>query len=47
MPANTSTLGDDLLIGVPAIAAWLREPESRIYHWATTKKFQPFDLAPN
>jgi predicted DNA-binding transcriptional regulator AlpA len=37
-------LGDDLLIGVPAIAAYLKEPKSKIYHWVSTNKIPTFRL---
>jgi hypothetical protein len=29
--------GDDLLVGIKAIAAFLNQPERRVQHWADTR----------
>ncbi len=42
MPGNE--LGDDLLIGAPAIAAYLRVNERRVYHWATRSFIPTFKI---
>jgi hypothetical protein len=31
------TLGEDLLIGIDAIAAFLGQPRRRVQHWANTR----------
>jgi hypothetical protein len=36
-PRQPSDLGDDLLIGIDAIAEFLSQPRRRVQHWATTR----------
>ena len=42
MPA--SNLGDDLLLGAPAVAAYLKVNERRVYHWAAQGYIPTFKI---
>jgi len=39
-------LGTDLLVGAPAIAAYLKVNERRVYHWATQSYIPTFKIGP-
>ena len=39
-------LGNDLLVGAPAIAAYLNVNERRVYHWATCNYIPTFKIGP-
>ena len=39
-------LGNDLLVGAPAIAAYLNVNERRVYHWATRSYIPTFKIGP-
>jgi hypothetical protein len=39
-------LGNDLLVGAPAIAAYLQVNERRVYHWATQSYIPTFKIGP-
>jgi hypothetical protein len=39
-------LGNDLLVGAPAIAAYLNVNERRVYHWATRNYIPTFKIGP-
>jgi predicted DNA-binding transcriptional regulator AlpA len=41
-----NNLGDDLLIGAPAIAAYLNVSERRIYHWGKQGYIPTFNIGP-
>ena len=39
-------LGNDLLVGAPAIAAYLNVNERRVYHWAAQSYIPTFKIGP-
>jgi hypothetical protein len=39
-------LGDDLLVGAPAIAKYLKVNERRVYHWAAQSYIPTFKIGP-
>ena len=43
---KSTELGNDLLIGAPAIAAYLNVNERRVYHWATQSYIPTFKIGP-
>ena len=43
---ESKKLGNDLLVGAPAIAAYLQVNERRIYHWATQNYIPTFKIGP-
>ena len=43
---QSTELGDDLLVGAPAIAAYLKVNERRVYHWATQSYIPTFKIGP-
>ena len=43
---ESSELGNDLLVGVPAIAAYLKVNERRVYHWSAQSYIPTFKIGP-
>jgi len=39
-------VGNDLLVGAPAIAAYLQVNERRVYHWAAQSYIPTFKIGP-